>query len=375
MSESEQQHRALIGEPGSRERLNTPALILDRAAFRRNVEQMAATARAAGVALRPHAKTHKSADIARVQIAAGAVGQCCAKLGEAEALAAEGIDNILLTSPVVTVPGVTRLIALNERMKTLGVVVDHPLAVDAIAAAASGKPIEVMIDIDPGMRRAGVASPDDALALAKRIAERPTLGYGGVQFYCGNLQHIASLAERRAALIDRTDYLRGVIALLTDNGFVPRTITGGGTGTHKLDIELGVFNELQVGSYIFMDREYRDCDLGTEFETALVVDSRVISASDAERVTIDAGLKAFATEAGAPVILTGAPPDSRYLFTGDEHGAIVPPTGAVPPALGARVTLGVPHCDPTVNLYDWYHVVEGDRLVAIWPVTARGRSA
>jgi 3-hydroxy-D-aspartate aldolase len=375
MSESQQQHRELIGVPGSRERLNTPALILDRAAFRRNVERMAAIARDAGIALRPHAKTHKSADIARAQIAAGAVGQCCAKLGEAEALAAAGIDDILLTSPVVTAPAIARLIALNERMASLWVVVDHPQAVEAMAAAATAKPIEVLIDIDPGMRRTGVASAEAALALAQQIAGQPGLTYAGVQFYCGNLQHIATLADRRAAVSEQTDYLRKVIALLTDHGFAPRTITGGGTGTHRIDIELGVLNELQVGSYIFMDREYRDCELGSEFDTALMVDSRVISASHADRATIDAGLKSFATEAGAPVILSGAASESRYLFTGDEHGAIVPPAGTTPPALGERVTLGVPHCDPTVNLYDCYHVVEDDTLVAIWPVTARGRSA
>jgi 3-hydroxy-D-aspartate aldolase len=364
----------LIGTPGSRERLATPALLLDRAALDRNVAAMAAFARTSGLALRPHAKTHKSADIARVQRAAGAVGLCCAKLGEAEALAAEGIDSLLLTSPVVTPDGIARLVALNRRMADLAVVVDHPDAVDAIAAR-SEKPLRVLIDIDPGVHRTGVASPEDALALARRIRKTPTLRYGGVQFYCGSQQHIGSFAERRAAIMDRTDYLRAVVDLLTREGFAPPVVTGGGTGTHRIDAELGVLTELQAGSYIFMDREYADCDLGATFETALTIHTRVISANHHGRATLDAGLKAMATEAGPPAILSGASPGSRYAFMGDEHGAVIVPEGASAPGLGGRLTLQTPHCDPTVNLYDAYHVVEGDTLVAIWPVTARGRGA
>ena len=142
-----------------------------------------------------------------------------------------------------------------------------------------------------------------------------------------------------------------------------------------IDADLGVLTELQVGSYAFMDREYGDCDLGQAFEPALSVDTRVISANAEAWVTVDGGLKAFATEAGAPPVVAGAPAGSTYRFMGDEHGAVQPPPGAPKPALGARVTLAPPHCDPTVNLYDAYHVVRGDTLVAIWPVTARGRSA
>jgi D-serine deaminase-like pyridoxal phosphate-dependent protein len=375
MTHSDTLHHHLIGVPGSRDQLNTPALILDRAPFERNVAAMAAFAKARGLALRPHAKTHKSADVARAQIAAGAVGQCCAKLGEAEALAAEGIDGIHLTSPIVTAPSIARLVALNERMTSLSVVVDHPDAVDAIAAAATAKPINVMVDIDPGNLRTGAASAEDVLSLVRRIADRPTLTYAGVQFYCGSQQHIVALADRRAAIAERTDRLRAIVDLLTAAGLAPPVVTGGGTGSHVIDADLGVLTELQVGSYIFMDREYGDCDLGARFETALSVDARVISANHAELATIDAGLKAFATEAGVPPILSGAPAGSSYRFMGDEHGGIMPPVGEARPALGTRITLAAPHCDPTVNLYDVYHVVDGDTLIAIWPVTARGRSA
>ncbi len=374
MSASRDLHAHLIGQPGSRARINTPALILDRAAFGRNVARMAEFARGHGLALRPHAKSHKSADIARAQLAAGAIGLCCAKLGEAEALAAEGITGLHLTSPVVTAPGIARLAALARRTGPLSVVADHPVVVDALAAAMQGgPPLTVIVDIDPGIRRTGVASAAEAVALARRIAGHTSLRYGGVQFYCGAQQHIANLAERRAALAERTGYLSECIAALAAAGLAPAVVTGGGTGSHVVDAELGVLTELQVGSYVFMDREYGECDLGAAdaFETALMVDSSVISANAAGLVTIDAGLKAFATDAGAPVVLSGAGPDVRYRFMGDEHGALI---GDDLPGLGERVSLGAPHCDPTVNLYDAYHVVEGGELAAIWPVTARGRS-
>ncbi|HEX4695774.1 DSD1 family PLP-dependent enzyme [Sphingomonas sp.] len=375
MTPSHHLHARLIGQPGSRDQLNTPALIVDRDALDANIAAMARWARDAGVALRPHAKTHKSAEIGKLQIAAGAVGLCCAKLGEAEALAAEGIESILLTSPVVTQPAIARLVALHERIPDLALVADHPDAVAALAVANSERPIRVLVDIDPGIHRTGVASPDQAAALARQIADAPGLEYGGVQFYCGSQQHIATYADRRAAIADRTDYLQNVMAALGDARLTPPVVTGGGTGTHRIDAELGVLTELQVGSYVFMDREYAECDLGAGFATALMVDTRVISSNTPGMATLDAGLKAFATEAGMPAILAGAPPGSRYRFMGDEQGAVLVSEGATAPLLGARVTAMTPHCDPTVNLYDAYHLVRGDTLVAIWPVTARGRSA
>ena len=369
-------HAHLIDQPGSRAMLNTPALVVDRDALDRNIAAMGAFASRHGLALRPHAKTHKSADIARRQLEAGAVGLCCAKLGEAEALAEQGIGNLHLTSPVVTEPGIARLIALHRRSAGLSVVADHPGAVDALAAAVGGAPLRVLVDIDPGIRRTGVASAEAAVSLARKIADAPALSFGGVQFYCGVQQHIASFADRRAAIVDRTEYLKACLAMLDATGLPPPVVTGGGTGTHVIDAELGVLTELQAGSYVFMDREYGDCDLNgsgdAPFETALWVDSRVISANAPGMATIDAGLKAFATEAGAPPIIGGAREGARYIFMGDEHGAVL---ADPPPALGARVSLAAPHCDPTVNLYDAYHVIDGDRLVAIWPVTARGRSA
>ncbi|WP_374571503.1 DSD1 family PLP-dependent enzyme [Phenylobacterium sp.] len=370
-------HQHLIGRQGSRSDLNTPALLIELDALERNVAAMAERAARAGVKLRPHAKTHKCAAIARRQIEAGALGVCCAKLGEAEALAEAGVGGLLITSPVVGAPATARLAALAARAPDLMASVDHPDAVAAIAA--SGARMTLLVDIDPGIHRTGVADPEAALALARRIDAAPNLTFGGVQFYCGSQQHIEDFAARREAIVERTDYLKGVIALLTEAGLKPGIVSGGGTGTHAIDLELGVFTELQVGSYVFMDRQYNDCDLAGDgravFETSLMVDARVISANHERLSTVDAGFKAFATEAGSPPVLAGAPAGSSYHFMGDEHGCIVPPKGEAPPALGAVVTLAAPHCDPTVNLHDAYHVVRGDTLVDIWPLEARGRSA
>jgi len=370
-------HQHLIGRQGSRRDLNTPALIVDVEALERNIAAMAAFAVEAGLKLRPHAKTHKSVEIARRQIAAGAVGVCCAKLGEAEALAAGGIENILITSPVVGAAGVDRLSALAGRSPGLMAVVDHPDAMDALAA--SGANLTLMVDIDPGIHRTGVANGDAALSLARRIADAPGLTFGGVQFYCGMQQHIEAFDARREAIVERTAYLEGIIGVLAQAGLAPGIVTGGGTGTHVIDAELGVFTELQVGSYVFMDREYGDCDLTGDgrapFKTALMVDARAISANHPFMATVDAGFKAFATEAGSPPILAGAAAGSTYHFMGDEHGCVVPPAGAAAPRLGEVVTFAAPHCDPTVNLYEAYHVVRGDTLIDIWPIEARGRSA
>lgn len=371
-------HNHLIGQQGSRAALNTPALVIEQGALERNIAAMAAFAKARGIALRPHAKTHKSVDIARMQLAAGAVGVCCAKLGEAETLADGGINAILITSPVVTPQAITRLGALHERIVDLRVVSDNPDNVDAIGEALRGtsRPLNVLVDVDPGIRRTGVSSPEAAVALARKISGNSALRFSGVQFYCGAQQHIEKFADRRAAIEERTSYLQTVLAALGDAGFTPEVVTGGGTGTHRVDANLGVLNELQVGSYVFMDKQYLDCDLNGEavppFEPALFIDARVVSANSSGMATIDAGFKAMATDGGPPSVVSGAPAQSAFFFMGDEHGAVIASDHAF--RLGDLVSLTAPHCDPTVNLYDYYHVVRDGTLVAIWPVSARGRS-
>jgi D-serine deaminase-like pyridoxal phosphate-dependent protein len=380
MSEAERLHRHLIGQQGSRRSLNTPALVLDLDMLDRNIAEMATFAKAHKVNLRPHSKTHKSADIARRQIKAGALGVCCAKLGEAEALGEAGVESLHITSPVVTPQAITRLIELNGKIGGLMVVVDHAANVDALAAAAvkAGKPLTVVVDIDPGMHRTGVATPDGVVELVRKVTQQKSLKYAGVQFYCGRHQHIKDFAERKASIEERTEYLKGILAKLEAAGLKPGIVTGSGTGTHFIDAKLGVFTELQVGSYVFMDHEYNICDLrGLDrptFEQALQIDARVVSANTAGMVTVDAGLKAMATESGPPQVLKGAIEGSTTRFMGDEHLAVIAPEGKAAPGLAEQVILTPPHCDPTVNLYESYHVVKGDTLVEIWSVTGRGRS-
>lgn len=370
-------HQALIGQPGSRAQLNTPVLVIDKAALDRNIAKMAAFARSRGVSLRPHAKTHKSVDIAKRQLAAGAIGLCCAKLGEAEALAEGGVESILITSPVVSTPALARLKALNERIRDLAVVVDNVANVAALAAVMT-RPLHLLIDIDPGIRRTGVPSAAAAVQLFESIARHGNLRYRGVQMYCGRQQHIASYQERAEAIGERMDYLKSIIAELTANGGAPEVVSGAGTGSHHIDATLGVLNEWQVGSYVFMDRQYTECDLANQatppYEYSLFVDATVVSANTPGMATIDAGYKAFATDGGPAVAVSGAPAGSAYHFMGDEHGSIVDPAMQKTWSIGDSVRLAVPHCDPTVNLYDAYHVVSGDTLVEIWPVSARGRS-
>jgi 3-hydroxy-D-aspartate aldolase len=373
-------HSHLIGRDGGRRELNTPVLVVDLDALERNIARMAQFASRHGLALRPHIKTHKSVQIARLQQKAGAIGFSCAKLGEAEVLADNGLTGgLLLTSPVTSVPAIRRLIELNARTVGLMCVVDHPENVKALgnAAHASGKPLRVLIDIDPGLHRTGVTSPEAAAHLFHEIAAQPSLVYSGAQFYCGREQHIETYAGRRAVIQQKTEYLRSVLDALRRQGGAPSIVTGGGTGTHRIDTELGTLTELQVGSYIFMDSEYAACDITgrTEppFEFALMVDARVISANSPGMRTVDAGYKALATDGGIPRVLAGMSPETEFVFMGDEHGALIS-TAQPAPGIGERVVLTAPHCDPTVNLYDFYHVVRQDTLTAIWPVDARGRS-
>lgn len=377
-----QLHAHLIGQQGSRAALNTPALILDLDALDSNIAAMAATMAGKGVALRPHAKTHKSVDIARRQIAAGAVGVCCAKIGEAEVLADGGIEGLLITSPVTAPAAVERLAALAGRAPDLLATVDDVEVAQRIdrALLAVDATLAVLIDIDPGIHRTGVASAEAAVELAETIAGLPRLSCRGVQYYCGAQQHIESFAEREAAISERTDYLRQVIAALAEAGHAPVIVSGSGTGTHRIDLELGVFTEYQAGSYVFMDKQYLDCDLVGEgaaappFATALAVDARVVSANHDRLVTIDAGFKSLSTDGGPAVVQRGPAEGAMFAFMGDEHAALVAPGIARKLRAGDAVSLTVPHCDPTVNLYDFYHVVRGDTLVDLWPVSARGRA-
>jgi 3-hydroxy-D-aspartate aldolase len=368
----------LIGIPGGRWRLQTPALVIDLDSLERNIAHMADHARRHGINLRPHAKTHKSAEIAKRQMAAGALGICCAKLGEAEALAEAGIESILITSPVVTEGGIARLMALNGKLKELIAVCDDVETAAKLDAAASAKKLKIFVDIDPGMGRTGIR-PDRAPAVVEAVARAANLEFAGLQCYAGQVQHMESPNQRRDASLSVMKELAALRDQLKDKGTVPAILSGGGTGTFDIDPDARTLSELQVGSYVFMDRQYND--VWTKpgdrppFETALFVQTTVISANRTGLVTTDAGLKSFATDDGVPVIAHGAPDGAAYFFFGDEQGGVIYSEETRKLVRGDQLACVVPHCDPTVNLYDRYHVVRGDTLEAIWPVDSRGRSA
>ncbi|MBU6487608.1 MAG: DSD1 family PLP-dependent enzyme [Burkholderiales bacterium] len=360
--------------------LDTPALLIDRVALERNIANMAATAERRSIGLRPHVKSHKSARIAHMQIDAGALGVSCATLGEAEAMVEAGVPGVLVTSPVVGANKLRRLVALAQQAgpRQVMVVVDdrRNVAELAVLAARLPFPLDVLIDYHAGYHRTGVVDESAALALARAICETGSLRLRGLQAYGGHLQHIEARAERENAAAQLRDAVVNLRSALEAAGTPLEIVTGVGTGTHEADAAAGVFTEMQPGSYVFMDVEYEhvlsERSRVSPFETALFVQSTVVSTQAESWVTVDAGTKSFATDSVAPVIARGVDGPSRYAFFGDEHGKLIV-DAEHRPSLGAHVEFVTPHCDPTVNLYDRYHVVEGDKLVDIWPIEARGR--
>ncbi|WP_374147024.1 DSD1 family PLP-dependent enzyme [Sphingomonas sp. 28-63-12] len=377
MSPTEAQARALIGEPRSRWRLPTPALILDLDRLEANIRQLGKLTAGHPVQLRPHAKSHKSSLIAAAQIAAGAVGICCAKLGEAEALAAAGIGDILVTSPIASDDVAWRAAALAHDCRALAVVVDHEIGLTALIAAAEaqGVAIDVLIDVDVGLGRTGVSSAAAALALARVIAQSPMLRLRGVQGYGGHWQHLRGADARLDAVRAGMDRLTDIVFALRLAGHPCPVISGGGTGTLAADLAIGVLTELQPGSYIFMDAQYTDAlAADSVFSTSLFVQAQVVSVNAPAWVTVDAGLKAFAADGPMPRAVGPLFGDTSYLFFGDEHGMVSRPQGDFSTRPGERIEFVTPHCDPTVDRYDFFHIVRGDTLVAIEPIDAARRS-
>lgn len=368
----------LIGQAGSRGALSTPALVLDLDRLERNVACLARYLGAAGHGLRPVAKIHKSVEVARRQMAAGARGVCCATLAEAEVMADAGIGGVLLFSQVVTAPKIVRLAALNARAEGLIVAVDDAGVADRLAAAArdSGRPLRLLVDFEVGGRRTGLASVDAAMALARRIAETDGLLYAGVQGYNGSFQREPDFAARAARQARCTAPLAALRDRLAGADLAPGIVSGGGTGTYAIDAEAGLFTECQAGSYVFMDVNYADTPFEPDnphpFETALFVRTTVIGAR-AEFVVTDAGIKEFAREELAPRVASGADPDSRYELIGDDLGRVTVPEGARRPEIGEALECVTPHCYGTLNLYGIYHCVRGDTLVDIWPIDARAQ--
>ena len=365
-------HPASLGQ--RLEEVDTPALIVDLDAFERNLRSLADAVAGRGVRVRAHAKTHKCPEIARRQVAAGAVGVCCQKVSEAEAMVEGGIADVLVSNEVVGAPKLARLAELATRAR-IGVCVDDAANVRDVSVAArrSGATLDVYVEIDVGARRCGVAPGEAALGLAREIAGAPGLRFAGLQAYHGAAQHLRTMAERRAAIEFAAQAARDTRALIESAGIACPTVTGGGSGTFAFEIESRAFDEIQPGSYVFMDADYAKNEWAAplpRFEHALFVLATVMSRPAAGRAVLDAGLKASSVDSGLPTVWQR--PGLRYARASDEHGVLELEAGATAPALGAKMLLVPGHCDPTVNLYDWYVCLRGGKVEALWPITARG---
>jgi D-serine deaminase-like pyridoxal phosphate-dependent protein len=354
--------------------VDTPALVVDLDVFEHNLDLMANAVRGGGVALRPHAKSHKCPDIAHAQIERGAVGICCQKVGEAEAFVAAGIRDVLVTNEIVGTKKLARLAQMATKAR-VGVLADDAATVRHIGAAAraAGVSIDALVEIDVGANRCGTPPGPPALAIAELIARTPGLSFRGIHAYHGAAQHLRTPEERRAAIAQAVDFARQTKMAIEAAGIACPTVTGAGTGTWQSERDSGVYTEVQPGSYIFMDADYQKNALAPDqhhFEQSLFVLATVMSAPVRGRAVVDAGLKAFAFDSGPPVIYGAR--GLTYVKASDEHGVLAVDADARPPVIGDRVWLIPGHCDPTVNLYDWIVGVRGTRVECLWPVAARG---
>ncbi|MEM7220501.1 MAG: DSD1 family PLP-dependent enzyme [Pseudomonadota bacterium] len=368
-----------LDEPRDIETIPTPALLLDEALLSANVERMASFLAQRGKAPRPHAKTHKCPLISRLQIAAGAVGICVAKASEALVHAQGEVGDILITSPVVDPARVPLLAEANRLCADLKIVVDSDAGLDTAraAAAASERTLGVVLDIDVEMGRTGSRDPTTLLRLAEACEAAPELALRGAQHYAGHLMHVAPYTERRERSHASWGAALDIIETIRAQGHSLDIVTGAGTGTFDIDSELDALTDLQVGSYIFMDEEYLAIEPAPDakaghFATSLTILASVISEPVSGLVTLDCGYKAMASETVVPGV--SELPDARFRFAGDEHAVLILKRGSQQPLLGTRLQLVTPHCDPTVNLYDYYWVHRDGVAHSLWPIAARGCS-
>jgi D-serine deaminase-like pyridoxal phosphate-dependent protein len=357
------------------EQVDTPALLLDLDAFERNLRRLHASLGDAKVRVRPHAKSHKCPQIALRQIALGAVGVCCQKVSEAEALVRDGVGDVLIANEIVGAQKLARLTALARSAK-IGVCVDDIANVADLdrAAREAGAELDVYVEMNVGANRCGVEPGEPALRLAQAVARAGALRFAGVQAYQGAAQHLRSAAERSAAIAKAVEQVRETVALLEAKGLRAEIVTGAGTGTYLLEAASRVYNEIQPGSYVFMDADYgrnlgEDGQPVHEFEHSLFILATVMSRPTPQRAVVDAGLKAHSVDSGMPTVVGIA--GARYVRASDEHG-VIELGGPGTAGLGQKIRLIPGHCDPTVNLYDWLVCYRGESVEDIWPISARG---
>lgn len=359
--------------------LPTPALVVDLEAFESNVRRMADHLKRHGLAFRPHGKTHKCGEIARRLLRAGAVGCCAAKLSEAEAFAREGISGLLITSPVVGRYKIQRAVALARRRPDTIFCVDNAQNVRDLDEAAGAARVRLNLALDLWVgRRTGVEPGPAAVRLAELIASLKNVRLAGIQAYAGHASHTVGFENRRRVSREAMEPAVETRRLLESKGIACPLVTGGSTGTYNIDVEIPGITELQPGSFIFMDIDYNRIggargNFYDDFANSLTVLTTVISKPSADVAIVDAGLKAFSTD--KPFV-----PECRtrsgitYSWAGDEHGRLTLSGERRGLRVGDRLEFVVPHCDPTVNLYDRMYAVRGEAVEAVWRVSARGMS-
>lgn len=354
--------------------VDTPALLLDLDAFDNNLERLDASLAGRQVKVRPHAKSHKCPEIALRQMAHGAVGVCCQKVTEAEAMVAGGIPDVLISNQVVGPRKIERLVTLAQRAR-VSVLVDDAGNVAALneAAARKNATVSVLVEVNVGANRCGVAAGEAARALAAAVASSSHLHFKGIHAYQGAAQHVRSPDERHALIDEAVRMVKETVALLSGSGLECEIITGAGTGTYPIEAASDIYNEIQPGSYVFMDADYgrnvgEDGKPFHAFSHSLFIWTMVMSHTTRGRPIVDAGLKALSVDSGMPLV---AEAGAQYLGASDEHGVL----RVDDPShfeLGRKLRLIPGHCDPTVNLYDWIVGYRDETVEAVWPITARG---
>jgi 3-hydroxy-D-aspartate aldolase len=363
----------------TRDDLPTPALMLDLDDFEYNIDKMTRYLRSSNVAIRPHGKTHKCAEIAKVLIRAGAAGSCVAKLSEAEAFADNGVGGLLITTAVIGKHKIERAILLARNHPDTIFCVDDAQNVRDLdeAAGVSGVRLNLAIDLLVG-ERTGVGCGEPALVLARLIASLAHVTFAGIQAYAGQAAHVAEWEKRRRVSHEAMGKAVETRYLLEKHGINVAIVTGGSTGTYNIDAEINGVTELQPGSFIFMDLAYNSiAGNGSEafhdFRNSLSVLTTVVSKRGSDTAVVDGGFKAFATD--QPMVPVAKNMQGvRYNWGGDEHGILEAIKPSVTLDVGDRVEFMVPHCDPTVNLYDRIFCLRGDDVETVWPITARGMS-
>ncbi len=360
--------------------IQTPALVLDLDALERNIKKMGDYAKAHGMRHRVHGKMHKSVDVAKLQESlGGAVGVCCQKVSEAEVFARGGIKDILVSNQVRDPAKIDRLARLPKfGSRTIVCVDDVANVVDLSAAAVQhGTELEVFVEIDCGAGRCGVTTTEAVVEIAKAVEAADNLKFSGIQAYQGAMQHMDSYEDRKAKLNVAIAQVQDAVDGLKAEGIACELVSGGGTGSYYFESNSGVYNELQCGSYAFMDADYgrildkdgNRIDQG-EWENAFFILTSVMSHAKADKAIVDAGLKAQSVDSGLPVIF--GRDDVEYIKCSDEHGVVMDPTGAL--KVNDKLKLVPGHCDPTANVHDWYVGVRGGKVETVWPVSARGRA-